>query len=322
MPAIDTALLAIYRAARELGCDEFQDTAFAILRGYIPFDSARWARASASPVGVLFHTAHLVNELPAWGDAYSQIRSLDRAATFAIAHPGTTGNFHCESCYPLREDAEMREYFRRYRHEVALVTAHVDRTTGFLFNISLFGANPNKPFSEAERQLMQSLYPHLMEAWVVNQALQIERTRYSAAGRPWSVAVCTPCGHITLAEPSFFPLLQQEWPGRPLDALPAPLRDALKTDAGGFKGHTCVFGFERKTRLAFVRGRQRTVMDQLSERELTVARHVSAGRTHKEVARLMGIAPATVRNHLQAIHEKVGVHNNVDLVAQIKDSGL
>jgi hypothetical protein len=138
MPAIDTALLAIYRAARELGCDEFQDTAFAILRGYIPFDSARWARASASPVGVLFHTAHLVNELPAWGDAYSQIRSLDRAATFAIAHPGTTGNFHCESCYPLREDAEMREYFRRYRHEVALVTAHVDRTTGFLCGASGF----------------------------------------------------------------------------------------------------------------------------------------------------------------------------------------
>jgi hypothetical protein len=164
MTAIDTALLATYRAAREMSCDQFQDAAFAILKDYISFDSARWAAAHASPGGVVFHSAHLFNELPLWSDAYSQIRSLDKAATFAVTHPGTTGNFHFESYFSSRESADMRDYTRRFRHEVALITAHTDRATGLLLNISLFGANPEKPFSEAERQFVQSLYPHLMPA--------------------------------------------------------------------------------------------------------------------------------------------------------------
>ncbi|WP_020683971.1 helix-turn-helix domain-containing protein [Marinobacterium rhizophilum] len=73
--------------------------------------------------------------------------------------------------------------------------------------------------------------------------------------------------------------------------------------------------------LLICRVRPRLPADSLSARQLLVALQVARGLSHKEVARVLGIAPATVRNHIQAIHVRLRVHNSAELVEQLQLAG-
>jgi DNA-binding NarL/FixJ family response regulator len=54
-------------------------------------------------------------------------------------------------------------------------------------------------------------------------------------------------------------------------------------------------------------------LDILSQRERQVALAVSQGAANKEIARLMGITERTVKAHLSAIFEKLGVRDRMQL---------
>lgn len=58
----------------------------------------------------------------------------------------------------------------------------------------------------------------------------------------------------------------------------------------------------------------------LSAREVQVARAVSAGRSNKEVAGKMFISERTVKAHLSAIFEKLGVRDRLQLVLRLAAS--
>lgn len=59
---------------------------------------------------------------------------------------------------------------------------------------------------------------------------------------------------------------------------------------------------------------------QLSAREAEVANAVSAGRSNKEVAALMHISERTVKAHLGAVFEKLGVRDRLQLVLRLSAS--
>ncbi len=58
----------------------------------------------------------------------------------------------------------------------------------------------------------------------------------------------------------------------------------------------------------------------LSAREAQVARAVSAGRSNKEVASLMFISERTVKAHLGAVFDKLGVRDRLQLVLRLSAS--
>lgn len=59
----------------------------------------------------------------------------------------------------------------------------------------------------------------------------------------------------------------------------------------------------------------------LSTREAQVARAVAAGRSNKEVAELMFISERTVKAHLGAVFEKLGVRDRLQLVLRLATMG-
>ncbi len=59
-------------------------------------------------------------------------------------------------------------------------------------------------------------------------------------------------------------------------------------------------------------------VDELSERELVVARYIAQGSRYREIARRLGLSPATVRNYTQAIHQRLGVRTNTELSLQLQ----
>jgi len=54
-------------------------------------------------------------------------------------------------------------------------------------------------------------------------------------------------------------------------------------------------------------------LDRLSQRERQVAEAVARGATNKEIARVMGITERTVKAHLSAAYEKLGVRDRMQL---------
>ncbi|TIU63511.1 MAG: helix-turn-helix transcriptional regulator, partial [Mesorhizobium sp.] len=50
-----------------------------------------------------------------------------------------------------------------------------------------------------------------------------------------------------------------------------------------------------------------TTSEALSDRERAVAERFAAGMTYREIGEALFIAPSTVRTHLAAIYEKLGV---------------
>jgi DNA-binding NarL/FixJ family response regulator len=61
--------------------------------------------------------------------------------------------------------------------------------------------------------------------------------------------------------------------------------------------------------------------DLLTSREREVARELAAGQSAKEVARTLGLAPATVRNQTQSIYQKLQIDNRAALAAIVQVSG-
>ena len=62
-----------------------------------------------------------------------------------------------------------------------------------------------------------------------------------------------------------------------------------------------------------------TLFDMLTQREREVARVLAAGKSHKQAARLLGVAPATIRNQTQSIYSKLQVDNRSNLAAVVNE---
>jgi DNA-binding NarL/FixJ family response regulator len=63
----------------------------------------------------------------------------------------------------------------------------------------------------------------------------------------------------------------------------------------------------------------RTAVGGLSEREVTVARLVLAGSTHREIGAQLYIAPKTVEHHVARIRSKLGAGTRAELLAMLRE---
>lgn len=60
----------------------------------------------------------------------------------------------------------------------------------------------------------------------------------------------------------------------------------------------------------------------ISARELMVLQHVAAGRSNKEIARILNISPNTVKTHIARLYEKLGASRRTEAVGRARDLGI
>nr|WP_245176271.1 helix-turn-helix transcriptional regulator [Cupriavidus sp. AcVe19-6a] len=113
--------------------------------------------------------------------------------------------------------------------------------------------------------------------------------------------------------------MDAEWPGTSTHAVPTTLfQRLLEAPQRSIIGRKIVVAPFFTKSLIFLKARKREELDNLTAREREIAELVATGLTHKEVAKLLRIAPSTVNNHLRAIHARVGARNNAELAAQLR----
>ena len=60
----------------------------------------------------------------------------------------------------------------------------------------------------------------------------------------------------------------------------------------------------------------------ISPRELLVLKELAAGRSNKEIARLLQISPNTVKTHLARLYEKLGAERRTDAINRARELGI
>jgi len=116
------------------------------------------------------------------------------------------------------------------------------------------------------------------------------------------------------ADPQFKALLRDEWPGSDGTTLPSMLLESFSRGEERVCGRWVVVRRHVAHRLLFLQARQRCRADSLTVRERGIAKLIAQGETHKEIARRLARAPATVRNQIQAIYAKLDVGNIAGLI--------
>lgn len=303
-------VLGLYRGSREVPIESFQDWAFDHLKRFIAFDSAAWLTSTlhSMPDSAIFHTRHVYKQPPELLSEWLQCKGATTFPRKVFAAAGTA-----LTCTPATDmEPEVTAHCHRYGIAQILTIALVDSIAGLHEMISLYRQDIARPFSEEERQFQQCLAPHLSETWrnCRMKHLAFDSQDSHAAGADNH-------GVLHLIEPGFTLLLREEWPDWNGPLLPKPLLAACRNGEGRHIGKRIAFYLASFNDHITLRARQKSPIDTLSKRELEVAQHYASGQDHKQIANILGLSPATVRNHLKAIYDKLAIDNKAALSAMV-----
>ncbi len=314
-------LLQVYALSRESPIERFQDAVLELLKPVLPFDSSMWGTATPKPEGMDIHTLHLHNKSPEMLVQYEPLKHLDTAAAAMFDQQRAVRSFNAKRWFVQSHSRDYLEFLDRFEQNNIFIAIQSDAHSGLKQWISLFRTDHDEHCHAEEEQLLHRLAPHLMQALSFNRIMHLGRmtpsdtmpvTRGSAISDTHGVIYHSDGAFITALQHEFSP-----WDGR---ALPEILmahfrRHPVQTP---FKGKHIVVSHNIEQGLLFMSVRRRCRADTLSEREHTVAKLVCKGKTYKEIAQMLGRAPATVRNQIQAIHAKLEVDNIAGVIEAMR----
>jgi DNA-binding CsgD family transcriptional regulator len=303
-------ILSIYRAAQELPVHQFQDAILASVKRTLPFDSSMWGTATLNETGIDIHSIHLHNLDAQFLEAYEKVKHQDSAAAGLMTQLRATIGFDAEQEFTGADQAEMRAFSKSFGHQHCFITSDFNPTTRFTHWVSLFRADSTMPCMQHEIEFLENLAPHIMQALAINRLVHLDRLTGDVARETWCVAIADRRGVLYHADDRFRLLMNLEWPGRAdRDKLPAKLLELLHTGDDHVSGKHVVVKRSLEKDILFLKARDRMPVDDITPRELLVARLLASGLTHKEVAQRLERSPDTISSQAKTVFDKLGINN-------------
>lgn len=308
---ISRFLLDLYRDAGTQRPAAFQQSVMARLRAFIPFDFAAWGGALRNPVQI--------SEVTLLGQPASRFRqwprmvATDAFCNLAVGRIDETLVFDDIERY--RESVEYRKNWCCFGIHQVLTTIITEPIADYCSFIGLCRTNGHHRYSERERRLKQLLVPHIASAFRLCREHQVLGPGAVGEG----IGLVNETGLVLASRPPFPHLVREEWPQTAPWIPPATF--SVIRGTGVWRGEYVDMRSERLAPYFLVRARACTPFAVLTRREQQVAERFACGHSHKEVARELGVAPATVRNQVAAIYEKLGVNDKVHLARLVHGFG-
>lgn len=313
-------LLSLYRLSHELPIEQFQDGALQLLKPALAFDSAMWGAATLTEAGIDIHTIHLHCQPPEMLMAYEEVKHLDTAAQAVSLQPSQTMAFDTGVWFCGRHQSALRDYGRRFEQSHFFISGLTNPETRFTRWLTLFRASPGAHCTEDERQLLDALMPHVQQALELNRLTHLSQmARAPGMDRP-GTALADPRAMIHHMDAVFEQALRAEWPGWNGPRLPAPVLAAVQRGEQRLAGRMVTITLYTQHGLLWLRARPRCPADALSSREEMVARLAVLGLTHKQIAARLQRSPATVRNQIRSIYDKLAVTNVAELIEALRQA--
>jgi DNA-binding CsgD family transcriptional regulator len=185
----------------------------------------------------------------------------------------------------------------------------------------LFDRAGGRDFSERDRLVLDLLQPHLARLWRAARTRRLLSAALAELDRgdehnDRGVILLGLGGEIEFASPPTQRLLREFFSAATGGRLPAALADWLESD-----GAKPLLRRRGTRRLTVKRADGALLLEetreeiQLTPRERQVLSWVARGKTNAEIARLLWLAPSTVRKHLEHVYAKLGVNTRTAAVA-------
>lgn len=302
--AFNSVLLALYDVARRASLDEFQDGAVNELSRMIRFDGCWWGIGTSIDGHQHIHHS-FVRGLPRdMAAELNRTEARNIVARRCFRRPGTALVFSAKALAGNSDTASLA----RYAHIAQVLCACTFQETSHLVMFLSLTRELSRPrFSARDARCLELLLPHLEAMLQVSRVLDISRERTRRAGVHSCLAVTDVRGILHVAEPGFDAMIGAEWPGWKGPALPEEVIAAIGVGRSSYSGRVVILDLQAAGSQIVITVRHRAKLDDLSRQERLVAEAFASGRSYKEVARLLGSAPATVRHHLRVVYSKLGV---------------
>jgi len=284
----------------------------------VGFDCAwyGWAQLKADDVDIHAQCSH--NLTDAYYDSWCEIAEEDLLAVAMRKNPAKTavydrrgksqtdGMISLADCYGLNQMATAMH-------------ARPGRTASFFLS-SYRGGPRSRSWTESELEFLQCAVDQMSLAMQHSVSDAVSDTHER------SILVSAD-GVVILGLQSLREKLGYLWPDWSGDRLPEHLRNLIPMPGEhllvdrqlivncGLAPDISHMDLHRLTL------RRLTKFDLLTRREQEVAGLLANGNSHKEAARILGVAPATVRNQTQSIYSKMGVTSRAELALEVKLRG-
>jgi DNA-binding CsgD family transcriptional regulator len=309
-------LISLHHGANKVSPDKFREYALDLVETLIPFDFAVWGKHSHNSSELVASEIYLHGQQAEILQGPEAIRQLDTWLTAEqFIQPWITVNFNY-SQPPRTLTTELRRYFDAFGLMHCLCTTGYDPVSQSPHHIFLSRNNIDRPYSEAERLLIQFLMPHLESACDHNYRLlpQTSTNNPLEAERRQSNALMNQQGILFASEPRFIDLLQTEFSNWHGPLLPEPLiKTFIEDNNDRYVGSNITLTASRSSNIWLLWARPKQPIDDFSVRTMKLAAYFAEGHNHKEIGQMMNISPATVRNHISIIYKKLQVSNKSQL---------
>ncbi len=179
--------------------------------------------------------------------------------------------------------------------------------------LSLFRHNAESACSEDEVQLLDALFPHLMQALAINRKLHMEELVGDISRERWSVAIADHHGFLYHADPEFLHVISKDYVLSQGDRLPSAIMDAFAKSSFELRGAASVLVGTLEKDLLFLKARPKVLADHLNSREFAIAKMLADGLSSKDIAQKLNRSPETVRSHGKSIYKKLGTSKATQL---------
>ena len=327
MEAFDRLVLDMYESARHVGAHEFNEQAVQAIKRAFHFDSATLVDYGVSARNdAVIQTIHL-HDVPIEKlherVAYAGVETLtddgllvsrDVVLQAAVANRGR--GIAADVRRVFRKDP-LLDYCHRFDNAHSLVLASPTRDRSFSL-AAFWRADRKNAYASTDVAMATRLLPHVLQARQLNQqigalGMVCERDASEAT------VIATFDGQLYIAAAAGIRLLQREWQQWHPPVLPKALLDFL---AGGlerrFRGNALEIEASVRGNMLCLRITATCRADGLTPAEHRVAKLAADGLQYKQIARLLHVAPATVRNQLQSVYRKLGVTNKTALAAVMR----
>lgn len=317
LQAIAAWLLELQQLSATLDIADFPRAVMESLKPLIPHQSAFWGGGRSSANAAILHYVYLIDinadSLAAWHNCKEQV---DDVVRMLMDNQGTAIIF---SKQVLEGHPFWTHLYHPFGINDVLSIYTFDEKLGIYHVTSLYRSD-GKCFTESERGIFQALVPHMLNALRTCNIAHIKRLNESPLISLAAKAIVDTEGVIHFAEDRLIAALRSEWTDWQGPWLPAKIWDSLaqsKETPQQYIGERTVLSLEGDETLRLLCARPKLAIDELSKRELEVAKLFASGLNNKEIAQHLEIAPSTIRNQLNSVYAKLGLKDKGALSAYL-----
>lgn len=313
MDSLIAELPDLYRVATTVSVDDFPDEVIKRLHRWLDFDGAVFGSGVAPVHGVQITSVCVDRRDPGILGDYALITEDDPVTARLMREPSLAHAVDTRQAYAGRAYTAMRRFAARHDLRHLLFVGDPRRADAAVRWVVLYHGT-DRPFDAEMGARLWAVWQHVSCATDMNRAQVLDREEAHRPER--ALALVDASGAFEAVDPAFRSLLAGEWPHDDGARLPEPVRRAMSIGEPCV-GRTVAFDFRRIGTRVLCRAERRDVDAALSPRQHLAAAYFAEGHSHKEVARLLGVSPHTIRCQLAEVYRKLDVHDKAGLARRL-----